>query len=292
MRKWNATRALELVQQEKITNLVGVPTMTYELVNSPEFGRFDTSSLQGVGGGGSAFSAPMIKRVEDKFKNARAGTGYGLTETNAVTVVMPAPIFPMRPTSCGLPVAHIDVCIISEDGKVLPPGEMGEICIRGAGIMREYWNKPDKTAEVFHFDAEGRLWFKSGDLGTVDKDGFVYITDRAKDIIIRGGENISCAEVEGALFEHASVAEVAAIGVPHPNLGEVVAAVLCIKQGEKVPSVEELAKHSSSRLASFKVPAEYHFWHEENLPRGATGKIQKREIREVLKDKREPKSKL
>lgn len=282
MYKWDPRRALELVQAESVVTLVGVPTMTYELVNHPDFDKFDTSSLLGVGGGGANFAAPMIQRVSDRFKNARAGTGYGLTETNAITVVMPATFFPARPTSCGMPVAHVDVCILGEANDKLPAGEVGEICIRGANVMKEYWGKPDKTAEVFHIDAEGKLWFRSGDIGALDEDGFVYIMDRAKDIIIRGGENISCAEVEWAIFEHPAVAEVAAIGVPDDRLGELVAVAVVFKAGAAPPSAQELKQYASQRLAPFKVPSEVIFWQGNSLPRGATGKIQKREIREQL----------
>eukprot|EP00928_Gymnodinium_smaydae_P069945 TRINITY_DN5387_c0_g2_i2.p1 TRINITY_DN5387_c0_g2~~TRINITY_DN5387_c0_g2_i2.p1 ORF type:complete len:164 (+),score=40.97 TRINITY_DN5387_c0_g2_i2:156-647(+) len=155
--------------------------------------------------------------------------------------------------------------------------------------MKEYWQKPDKTAEVFHIDELGRLWFRSGDIGALDEQNFVYIMDRAKDIIIRGGENISCAEIEAALFDHPAVAEAAAIGVPHENLGETVAVTLVFKQGQTPPSKEELIKHAASRLAAHKVPVEFFVWQGNSLPRGATGKIQKREIRELLSDVRKGK---
>jgi len=290
MHKWDAGRALPLIQQEKITTIVGVPTMTYDLVNHPDFSKYDTSSMVGAGGGGAVFAAPMIERVNKTFKNARASTGYGLTETNAVSVVMPAPFFPARPTSCGIPVFNVDVCIMDEANQKLPIGEVGEICFHGATVMLEYWGKPDKTAEVFHVDEDGKLWFRTGDLGALDKDGFVYIMDRAKDIIIRGGENISCAEVEAAVFEHPSVAEVAAIGLPHEQLGEIVAAAVVFKPGAQTPSNEELRQVAAKKLAGFKVPAEIHAWPEAALPRGATGKIQKRDIREKLKAMRQPPS--
>merc|ERR1711972_373940 len=188
-------------------------------------------------------------KVSDTFKNASAGTGYGLTETNAFAVVMPAPIFPARPTSCGRPLMNLDACILSEDGKKLPVGEMGEICLHGANIMKEYWGKLDKTAEVFHIDEGGKLWFRTGDLGRLDEQDFLYIMDRAKDIIIRGGENISCAEVEAALFEHPSVAEVAAIGIPDEKLGEAVGVAIVFKVGAAAPSMTELRKHMAERLA-------------------------------------------
>mmetsp|Transcript_2775 Transcript_2775/g.6902 ORF Transcript_2775/g.6902 Transcript_2775/m.6902 type:complete len:594 (-) Transcript_2775:132-1913(-) len=293
MYKWDAGRALKVVQDEKVVTLIGVPTMTYDIANHPDFAKYDTSSLIGVGGGGAAFAGSMIRRVNDKFKNAKAGTGYGLTETNAISVFMPGFIFPARPTSCGLPIANVEVCILDELNKKLAAGQMGEICFHGAGVMKEYWGKPDKTAEAFHIDEEGRLWFRSGDLGALDEDGFVYIMDRAKDIIIRGGENISCGDVEGAIYEHPSVAEVAAVGLPHETLGEIVAVAVVFKVGSLSPSADELRKYAEGRLAGFKVPAEIYIWPDGGLPRGATGKIQKREIREQLSARRgAPKSKM
>ncbi|CAK9006001.1 unnamed protein product [Durusdinium trenchii] len=248
MYKWDAGRALKLIEDEKVQAIVGVPTNTYDLVNHPDFKKYDTSSMVGVGGGGAAFAAPMIKRVKDTFQNARASTGYGLTETNAVSVVMPAELFPARPTSCGLPAVNVNVCILDENNHKLPPGGVGEICFRGATIMKEYWRKPDKTSEVFHIDEHGQLWFRSGDIGALDEQNFVYILDRAKDIIIRGGENISCAEVEQAIFEHPTVAEVAAIGLPHENLGETVAVAVVFKTGSSAPDAEELREHAASLL--------------------------------------------
>merc|ERR1712007_7404 len=160
--------------------------------------------------------------------------------------------------------------------------------------MKEYWGKLDKTREVFHIDNDGRLWFRSGDIGRLDEQGFLYIMDRAKDIIIRGGENISCAEVEGSLFDHPSVAEVAAVGAPHETLGEIVVAVIAFKTGVPRTSNDELRKHAAERIASYKVPAEFLAWTGSELPRGATGKIQKRDIREKLGDlrKKPPDSKL
>lgn len=286
MYKWDSLKALQLVEAERITNVLGVPTNTYDLLTHPDFHKYDTSSLEGLSGGGAAFAAPMIKRVSDSFKNAKASTGYGLTETNALSVTMNSAFFPLRPKSCGMPTVYTDVAILGEKGEMLPAGEVGEICLRGASVMQGYWKKPDKTAEVFHFDAEGKLWFRTGDIGRTDTSGFVFIMDRAKDIIIRGGENISCAEVEDAVFEHLSVAEVAAFGVPHPSLGEVVAIAVVFKKGTEVPTDEELKQFVAARLAGFKVPQEVHRW-TGDLPRGATGKTQKREIRDQIAARRE-----
>mmetsp|Transcript_25391 Transcript_25391/g.55236 ORF Transcript_25391/g.55236 Transcript_25391/m.55236 type:complete len:615 (+) Transcript_25391:172-2016(+) len=292
MFKWEAKRALEIIQEERVNNLVGVPTNTYDIANYKDLHKYDTSSLAAVGGGGANFAAPMIKRVNDTFKTAKAGTGFGMTETNAISCVMPGALFPLRPTSCGLPMFHLETIILDENNKKLPPGQMGEICLRGAQIMKEYWGKPDKTAEVFHFDEDGKLYFRTGDLGMLDEDGLMYITDRAKDIIIRGGENISCGEVEHAIYDHPSIAEVAAVGMPDETLGEVVAVAVVVKPGEKVPTPQELKAVAAKKLAGFKVPAEVYVW-PDALPRGATGKIQKRDIRDKLKAQRGgPQSKL
>jgi len=285
MRKWDAERALQIIQDEKVETLVGVPTMTYDIANHENFDKYDTSSLQVVGGGGSAFAPPMIKRVNDKIKTAKAGTGYGLTETNVICCRMPGNIFPLRPTAAGIPQFHLQVCILDVNDKKVGPGEVGEICFHGAVIMKEYHGKPDKTNEVFHIDEEGLLWFRTGDLGMTDKDGLLYVVDRAKDLIIRGGENISCSEVETAVFEHPNVLEVAAIGMPHEHLGEVVAVAVVARPGVPPPSAQEIKEVASKHLAAFKVPSEIYFW-PDGLPRGATGKIQKREIRDILKEKR------
>jgi len=282
MYKWNATKALQLIQEEKVNSIVGVPTNTYELVNHPDFKKFDTSSMTNVGGGGAAFAAPMIKRVRQTFEKAKAGTGYGLTETNAVSVIMPAVLFPERPTSCGLPVVNVDVCILGEGDAKLPPGGVGEICLRGPAIMQEYWRKPDRTAEAFHVDEHGELWFRTGDIGAVDEDDFVYIMDRAKDIIIRGGENISANEVETALYEHPDVAEVAAVGMPDDALGETVAVAIVFRKGKTPPKEDELRAFAAERLPRHMVPKEFFSWPGEALPRGATEKIQKRAIRADL----------
>lgn len=281
MYKWDPTQALQLIEREQVHLIVGVPTNTYDLVNHPDFKKYNTSSMINVGGGGAAFAAPMIKRVKATFKNARASTGYGLTETDAISVVMPAELFPARPTSCGLPVVNVDVCILGDDGQKLPPGGVGEICFRGATVMQEYWRKPSKTAEVFHIDDHGHLWFRSGDIGALDEQNFVYILDRAKDIIIRGGENISCAEVEQAIFDHPAVAEVAAVGMPHENLGETVAVAVVFKKDVSPPPAEELQRHAASLLPRHMVPAEVFVW-KMALPRGATGKIQKKDIRDYV----------
>lgn len=284
MPKWNAAHALNLIQEERVNVLFGVPTMTYELLNHPDLPKFDTSSLKSIGGGGAPFSAPMIRQVPRAFQSATAGTGYGLTETNSTVTLLGGALLAARPSSVGRPVWNIDVCVLDPHDAKLPPEGIGEVCVHGAIIMEGYWQKPEKTKESFHFDNEGRLWFRTGDIGRLDEDGFLYIMDRAKDLIIRGGENISCAEVEAALFEHESVAEVAAFGVPDARLGEIVGVAVVFKAGVSAapPSDADLMAHCRSQFAAFKVPAKIFKWPDVTLPRGATGKILKREIREQL----------
>merc|ERR1719230_218542 len=244
MTKWDATKALELIQREKPTVFTGVPTMSYEMMNHPDFDKYDTSSLGSIGGGGAAFKSSCANEIKGKFKKGRATQGWGMTETNAVSTLNSGDGYLKHPDSCGRPVMNVEVCAINVDSLArLGTNEVGELCIRGNTVMLEYYKKPDKTAEAFHIDKEGKLWMRTGDVGRVDEEGFVYIMDRLKDMIIRGGENISCAEVESAVYEHPSVAECAVFGLPDERLGEVVGAAVTFKEdaGAK-PSVEELLK--------------------------------------------------
>jgi len=179
-----------------------------------------------------------------------------------------------RPESCGPPLPVNDVRVVDEEGTELPQGEAGELWVRGPNVVKGYWNKPEATADSF---VEGG-WLRTGDIARLDEDGFIYITDRAKDMIIRGGENIYSAEVEGALFEHPAVTDVAVFGIPHDVLGEEVAAVVLLKPGASA-TVEDLQAHTRDRLAAFKVPVRIWFWDEE-LPRNPAGKIMKRDLRE------------
>lgn len=267
--------------------------MSYEIMSHPDFDKYDTSSLRTVGGGGAAFRASHAGEVQKKFKNAEGGQGYGMTETNAITVGIGGPDYVRKPTSCGRCHVTWDVCILDPNTmKKLDVGGVGEVCLRGAGIMSEYWNKPDKTRDAFHIDEGGALWMRTGDIGRVDDEGFIYILDRLKDLIIRGGENISCAEIESALYEHGAAKEVAAFGLPDERLGESVAAAVVWKPGAAVPADAELRAFLAERLAKFKIPDEFIAWPEPELPRGATGKTPKKDIRDQVLATRQPKSKL
>jgi len=276
MHRWNAERALELIEQERVTQFVGVPTMSWELLESPEFERFDTSSLESVGGGGAPAPAELVRRVEESFE-ARPGIGYGMTETNALGPQNSGDDYLDRPTSVGRSPANMEMCVITSSGERAAPGELGEICFKGANLIRGYWNKPEATAEAI---TDG--WLRSGDLGFIDADGFVYVADRVKDMVIRAGENIYCAEVEGVLYEHPSVFEAAVFGLAHERLGEEVAVAVVAKRGTEIdPS--ELQAFVAGRLARFKVPARV-FVHAEQLPRNASGKILKRALRDAVQD--------
>jgi len=275
MYKWNPERALELIERERITNFVGVPTMSWDLLESPDFARRDTSSLKAVGGGGAPAPPELVRRIDSGFRNGAPGIGYGMTETNAYGPQNAGPDYLRKPTSCGRTVPTVEIRVTDESGVALPPGSVGEICFRGPNLIRGYWNRPDATAETI---VDG--WLRSGDLGRVDDEGFLYVEDRAKDMVLRAGENVYCAEVEAAIYEHPAVYEVAVFGLPHERLGEEVAACVYPKPGQTLDA-EQLQAHVRERLAGFKVPTVVDFA-DEALPRNASGKILKRQLRDAL----------
>ncbi|MBX6387500.1 MAG: AMP-binding protein [Frankia sp.] len=271
MRKWDPERALDLIEAERVTQFSGVPTMVWDLLNSPTLDQRDLSSLMSLGGGGSASPPELVRRIRQRFPDLGASTGYGMTETSSITSSISGADYVEHPDSVGAPVPVCEVRIV-EDGKDVPPGEPGEIWIKGPNVVLGYWRRPEETAATF---TDG--WLHSGDIGRIDEEGFLYIVDRAKDIVIRGGENISSLEVESALYEHPDVLEVAVFGRPHDTLGEEVAAVVRLRPGSQA-TVDSLRGHAAARLAPFKVPAQ--IWlTAEPLPRSGTGKILKREIR-------------
>jgi acyl-CoA synthetase (AMP-forming)/AMP-acid ligase II len=275
MHKWNPERALELIERERVTTFGGVPTMVWQVLQSPDFGKRDISSVTSVGYGGAPAPPELVRRIEELLPGRVPSNGYGLTETSSVTTVNTGVDYLRNPESVGRPVAVVDVQVVDDDGRVLPVGEVGELWIRGPNIVTGYWNKPEATEAAI---TDG--WLHSGDLARVDDDGFVYIVDRAKDMLIRGGENVYCAEVEAALFEHPAVYDAAVIGIPHHELGEEVGAVVRLKDGAAA-SEDELRRHMALRLAAFKVPVKLWFVNEE-LPRNPAGKVLKRELRDRL----------
>jgi long-chain acyl-CoA synthetase len=276
MYKWNPERALELIERERVTTFVGVPTMSWDLLESPDFASRDTSSLVSVGGGGAPAPPELVRRIDKSFSRGRPSIGYGMTETNAYGPQNIGDDYVRKPTSAGRTVPIMQVRIADNAGRELTRGEVGEIQFKGPNLIRGYWNKPEATAETF---VEGG-WLRTGDIGRMDDEGFVYVEDRAKDMVIRAGENIYCAEVEAAIYEHPAVYEAAVFGIPHERLGEELVAAVVLRPGESV-SVEDLRAHVGERLAAFKVPSKVVMM-EEQLPRGATGKILKRELRDTL----------
>ncbi len=275
MYKWDPERALELIERERVTNFVGVPTQSWDLLQSPRFGEFDTSSLVAVGGGGAPAPPELVRRVSTSFAKASPNIGYGMTETNAYGPQNGGADYLSHPTSTGRATPILSIEIRDEMGRPVPVGERGEIWFKGPNLIRGYWNRPDATAETI---VDG--WLRTGDIGRLDDEGFVYVEDRAKDIVIRAGENVYCAEVEGAIYEHPAVHEAAVFGVPHERLGEEVAAVVVPRSGVPL-TVEEVQQHVRERLAGFKVPSRVEIW-TDPLPRNPAGKVLKRDLRETL----------
>ncbi|CAM9176231.1 unnamed protein product [Discosporangium mesarthrocarpum] len=279
MYKWSPERALELVERERVTQFVGVPTMTIDLLECPDFPNRDTSSLASVGGGGAPAPPEMVGRVDKSFENARPGLGYGMTETNAYGPQNAGADYLRKPRSSGRAVPVLEVECFDENMNPVPRGEVGEICFRGPNLIRGYWNKPEATAETI---VDG--WLKSGDLGRIDDEGFVFVEDRAKDMVLRGGENIYCAEVEAVIYEFEAVHEAAVFGMPHDRLGEEVAVAVMARKGHAIDA-RALTAHVASRVAKFKVPTIVEIF-DRPLPRNASGKILKREIRDLLVERR------
>ena len=273
--RWDPDRALELIERERVTNFVGVPTMSWDLLEAPTFAERDTSSLRSVGGGGAPMPAELVKRIDDNFARGRPSLGYGMTETNAYGPGISGSDFMAHPTSTGRTVPVMDIRVTDPLGEELPRGETGEIWFRGPMLIRGYWNRPDATADTI---VDG--WLRSGDIGRVDDEGFVYVSDRAKDMVLRGGENIYCAEVEAAIYEHPAVYEAAVYGIPHERLGEELACHVMVKPGATL-DVGELQRFVGERLANFKVPTTVTIVTEQ-LPRNASGKILKRELRDAV----------
>ena len=275
MYKWDPERALELIERERVTNFVGVPTQNWDLLASPKFAEHDTSSLRNVGGGGAPAPPELVRRMAAKYPKASAGIGYGMTETNAYGPQNGGEDYLSHPTSTGRATPILQIVIRDADDRPVPVGDRGEIWFKGPHLIRGYWNKPDATAEVI---VDG--WLRSGDIGHIDEDGFVYVEDRAKDMVLRAGENVYCAEVEAALYEHPKVHEAAVFGVPHERLGEEVAAAIMPVTGEELTAAE-LQAHVAERLAPFKVPSTILIM-DSPLPRNASGKILKRELRDQM----------
>jgi len=276
MRSWIPEQAAQLIEQEHVTNFSGVPTMSMELMGVALEGKYDMSSLEDLMAGGAARPPDQVKLLQKVFPNARPQAGYGLTESNAIGTLNGLIDYIEKPASAGTPTAPlVEIEIRDPDGQVLPVREPGEICIHSAANIRAYWNLPEATRETL-----SNGWLKTGDVGYLDEAGFLFIVDRIKNIVIRGGENISCIEVESAISAHTSVHEAAVFSVPHARLGETVAAAIFVAPGDAV-SGADIQGWLESNLARFKIP-EFVLIVQQQLPRLASGKVDKRSSRELL----------
>ena len=276
MYKWDAGQALQLIEREKISSVSGVPVMAREIISHPNFASTDTSSLMTLGGGGAQLQPDLVGKIDQKVATARPNTGYGMTETCGIITSISGDHFVDKPASCGPAMPVYETKIANpESGMEMPAGEPGELWVRGAHVIRGYLNRKEATAETI---VDG--WLRTGDMARKDDDGFLYIVDRIKDMVLRGGENIFCAEVESAIFNHEDVAECTVFGVPDDRLGEEVGIAVFLKS-DATANADTLREHCASQLAKFKVPR--YFWFvEEALPRNASGKFLKRELRDSL----------
>lgn len=273
--RWEPAQAAKLIRDEKLTHFLGVPTMAYDLVKAAEPGDLDT--LVDIGTGGAKRPEAQVSFQRENFPEISASSGYGLTETNALGTHIALGDYNKYPSATGRAIPPVtEIAAFSEDGERLPDGEVGEICIKSPANMRGYLDNEEATKAAFHPGG----WFRTGDLGTVNEEGFVTIMDRLKDLVIRGGENISSLEVENVLHEFEGVDEVAVFAVPHDSLGEVVGAAV---HGTDDLDLKAVRDHAAERLAPFKVPTR--IWRSPTmLPRGTTGKIDKKMIRKIAGD--------
>ena len=271
MYKWDPVEAFKIIERERVTSTGGVPTIAWQLLEHPERKNYDLSSIEAVAYGGAPAAPELVRKIREEF-GALPGNGWGMTETMATVTGHSSEDYLNRPDSCGPPVAVADLKIMSEDGTTeLPTGEIGELWARGPMVVKGYWNNPEATAETF---VDG--WVKTGDLARLDEEGWCYIADRAKDMIIRGGENIYSSEVENILYDHPAVTDAALIGLPHQQLGEEPAAVVHLAPGMTATETE-LQDWVGARIAKFKVPVQIAF-SADTLPRNANGKILKKEL--------------
>jgi len=275
MRRWDVERAMALIEAERITSAGGVPTIAWQIVEHPRRAEYDLSSIESISYGGAPAASELVRRIKAAFPATAPGTGWGMTETSATFTSTSAEDYELRPETCGLPLPVCDIRIADDFGEPLPVGEIGEVLARGPNVVRGYWNKPQETSDTF---VDG--WLRTGDLGRVDEEGFLYIVDRKKDMLIRGGENIYCAEVEAALYEHPAVMDAGVIGVEHPTLGEEPAAIVTLKAGAEA-SQADLQAFVAARLAAFKVPVRIAIV-PELLPRNPNGKLMKVALKQLL----------
>ena len=275
MYKWDADTAIRLIEKEKLNSFGGVPSMPLQVLESPILSQHDTSSIRAVLFGGAPPAPELAERIRVAFPNSSSSNGYGLTETSALSTVCVAEDYLAKPESAGLAAPVCDIKIVAENGTAMPTTEIGEIWIKGPQVIKGYWNNPEATASTI---TDG--WLHTGDLGYLDQEDFLFVVDRVKDMLLRGGENIYCIEVESALYDHPAVIDTAVVGIPHPVLGEEVAALVQLRPGAKF-NEKELQDHVATLIAAYKVPMRID-QHHEPLPRNANGKIMKPVVKALM----------
>ena len=272
MHKWDPELAMQLIERERISATGGVPTIAWQLLEHPALTKYDLSSLESVAYGGAPAAPELVQKLKEKFPASMPGFGWGMTEVSGTFTGHGDEDYQLRPDSSGPPLPVGDMKIVGDGGKELPVGGVGELWVKGPNVVKGYWRNPQATAETF---VDG--WLRTGDIARLDEEGFCYILDRAKDMLIRGGENIYCIEVENALYEHPAVIDAAVVAIPHHSLGEEPGAVVTLKPGTQADE-DELRAFVAERLAAFKVPVKVLF-STDMLPRNATGKILKNELK-------------
>jgi long-chain acyl-CoA synthetase len=275
MYRWDAKTALTLIEREKVTSMSGVPVMSRELITHPDFESHDLSSLMTLGGGGAQLPPDLVHKIDKSVATARPNTGYGMTETCGIITAVAADFFVDKPASAGPAMPDFEAKCVDDNGQAVAPGEVGELWVRGAQVIKGYINRPEATAESI---TDG--WLHTGDIARIDEDGFIFIVDRKKDMVLRGGENVYCAEVEAAFYRHDAVAEVCVFGVADERLGEEVAAAVVVRPGREV-TAPALRDHCATIMAKHKIPR-YIWLLSDPLPRNANGKFLKRDLRETL----------
>ncbi len=271
MYKWDAAEALRIIEEEQVSTFSAVPMMSREMLLHPDFDNYDTSSLLSIGGGGAALQPDLVAKLEEGTQNARASTGYGMTETCGIISAVAADFFVDRPASVGRAMPTFEAKCVDNEGNTVPMGERGELLVRGAPVIKGYLNRPQDIVDG---------WLETGDIAYMDEDQFIYLVDRKKDMVLRGGENVYCAEVENAIFAHEAVTECIVFSVPDDRLGEEVGTAIHLKEGATVDA-QAIRTHCREQLASYKVPR-YIWFSAEPLPRNANGKFVKRAVSKTL----------